>query len=432
MYKYVDYLNTYGRIMQFNKNKQEPFHRWYPFVEGYSKEFIQSIIEEIGSVDLTCLEPFSGSGTTALELQNIGVKCISFEVNPLMYLIGKVKLENTYTIDDTKKWFEFIMENREKCKITELQSEFSTLYEGEKKKKWNFDKVSGLAVKKLQITINTISSEKYKHLFTVALASILLDASNLYRNGKCLSYKKDWENRPIDEKLVFNKFDDKIKHEIIKDIESFQINSELNTVSKINNIHFLYNEDCRNAINTKVDDNSIDLVITSPPYLNSRDYTDTYMLELKTLGFTKSAEEIRELRKKTLRSHVQIKWDDTATVDNKKLQRTLDKLNKASLNENVWNKSIIDMVRLYFVDMYQLFSELYLKMRNGGKIYFNVSNSAYFNVLIDTLELCASIAEQIGFNVIEIRKARYLNTSPQQQKAVGKLLEGVLILERRD
>ena len=45
-YIYNDYTETYGRIMQFNKNKQEPIHRWYPFVEGYSKEFIQSIITE--------------------------------------------------------------------------------------------------------------------------------------------------------------------------------------------------------------------------------------------------------------------------------------------------------------------------------------------------------------------------------------------------
>lgn len=86
MYKYTDYLNEYGRIMQFNKNKSEPYHRWYSFVEGYSKEFIQSIIKEIPQKDnIVCLEPFSGSGTTALELQNMGIKCSSFEVNPLMF-----------------------------------------------------------------------------------------------------------------------------------------------------------------------------------------------------------------------------------------------------------------------------------------------------------------------------------------------------------
>ena len=94
MYKHTDYFETYGRIMQFNKNKKEAIHRWYPFVEGYSREFIQSIISEMGTANLVCLEPFSGSGTTALELQNYSIPCFSFEVNPLMYLIARVKMEN--------------------------------------------------------------------------------------------------------------------------------------------------------------------------------------------------------------------------------------------------------------------------------------------------------------------------------------------------
>lgn len=429
MYKYTDYLTKYGRIMQFNKNKQEPFHRWYPFVEGYSKEFIQSIVEEVGNKNLVCIEPFSGSGTTALELQNIGIKCISFEVNPLMYLIGKVKLENTYSVEDTKKWFKYIVEKRSKCRDPKLQSSFNTLYQMNDNKKWNYDKETGIAVNKLLLTINTISDKLYKDLFTVALAAILLDVSNLYRNGKCLSYKKNWENRTVSEKDVFNKFDLKVKDELICDIEGFDNKKLINNIT-YKNKDFLYNEDCRNAINKYVSDASIDLVITSPPYLNSRDYTDTYMLELKTLGFTETTEEIRKLREKTLRSHVQIKWKDATMINNKMLSDTLDKLKEASLNENIWNSSIIDMVRLYFVDIQTVFSELYKKMKIGGKIYFNVSNSAYFKVLINTLEICASIAELEGFRVIEIRKARYLNTSPQQQKDIGKLLEGVLVLER--
>ena len=64
------------------------------------------------------------------------------------------------------------------------------------------------------------------------------------------------------------------------------------------------------------------------------------------------------------------------------------------------------------------------------KLFFNVSNSAYFNVLIDTLEICASIAEQEGFKVIEIRDARKLKTSPQQKEKIDKLLEGVIVLEK--
>lgn len=84
--------------------------------------------------------------------------------------------------------------------------------------------------------------------------------------------------------------------------------------------------DSRVGIENEVQDNTIDLVITSPPYLNSRDYTDTYMLELKTLGFTDSAAEIRKLREKTLRSHVQIKWEDDTQINNVLLTETLRKL----------------------------------------------------------------------------------------------------------
>lgn len=423
MYKHVDYYKIYGRIMQFNKNKKEPIHRWYPFVEGYSKEFIQSIILEMGGSNLVCLEPFSGSGTTALELQNNGIPCFSFEVNPLMYLIARVKLERSYLLERVDFWHNYIVEERAVVNV-DLETEFSTLYEDEGKKKWNYNRAVAIAVEKLRKTIETITEESYNELFRVALAAILLDVSNLYRNGKCLSYKKNWKDRKLSEKDVFEKFDDKITKELRVDI------ADLICKESINNKQRLYNADSRVGIEREIDDNSIDLVITSPPYLNSRDYTDTYMLELKTLGFTKNYDQIKELRERTLRSHVQIKWMDESSVNNPVLEKTLEELASASENIEKWNESIIDMVRLYFVDMQKIFHVLYKKMKIGGRIYFNVSNSAYFNVLINTLDICASIAENEGFKVLEIRDARKLKTSPQQKEKIDKLLEGVIVLER--
>lgn len=425
MYKHVDYYKTYGRIMQFNKNKKEPIHRWYPFVEGYSREFIQSILNEMGETNLMCLEPFSGSGTTALELQNNGIQCYSFEVNPLMYLIARVKMEKEYDISRIEYWLDFVKDRRKDIQIS-LETEFNTLYEGLGKKKWNYNLDIGSAVEKLKQSVNLIDELIYKELFTVALASILLEVSNLYRNGKCLSYKRNWKERQISENDVYRLFDEKVVSEMKQDINKGEKDK------KISNKAFLFNEDSRTGIEDKVPDESIDLVITSPPYLNSRDYTDTYMLELKTLGFTETSEKIRKLREKTLRSHVQIKWKDETNIQNELLMKTINQLEIASENIEQWNSSIIDMVRLYFVDMQRIFSVLYKKMKNGGRVYFNVSNSAYFNVLIDTLEICASIAENEGFNVIEIRDARKLKTSPQQKEKIDKLLEGVIVLERLD
>lgn len=422
MFKYVDYYQEYGRIMQFNKNKKEPIHRWYPFVEGYSKEFIKSIVNEVNKKDLVCLEPFSGSGTTSLELQHNNIPCYSFEINPLMYIIAKVKLENGYDLNKVELWHDFI-QNKRTVIDADLKTVFSTLYEEDNKKKWNYDKTVGLAVQKLKTSIGFIKEEKYKNLFFVVLSSILLDVSNLYRNGKCLSYKKNWQEINLSEADVFKKFDNKINKEIKNDIQSIKKTAQ-------NNQDILFNEDSRVGIEKKIENNSIDLVITSPPYLNSRDYTDTYMLELKTLGLTNTYEEVRNLREKTLRSHVQIKWQDNESINNKTLESTLKLLKDCTGDQEIWNSSILDMIRLYFVDMQKIFHVLYKKMKIGGRIYFNVSNSAYFNVMINTLEICAEIAVNEGFKVIEIRKARKLKPSPQQKEQIGNLLEGVIVMEK--
>ena len=50
--------------------------------------------------------------------------------------------------------------------------------------------------------------------------------------------------------------------------------------------------------------------------------------------------------------------------------------------------------------------------------------------MINTLEICAEIAESKGFKVIEIRKARKLKPSPQQKEQIENLLEGVIVMEK--
>ena len=82
------------------------------------------------------------------------------------------------------------------------------------------------------------------------------------------------------------------------------------------------------------------------------------------------------------------------------------------------------------LDIFRIFCSLEKKLKKGGKIYFNVSNSAYFNILVDTIEITCDIAQSIGLNVIEIRKARLLNPSPQQKQNIGKLLEAVIVIEK--
>ena len=96
-----------------------------------------------------------------------------------------------------------------------------------------------------------------------------------------------------------------------------------------------------------------------------------------------------------------------------------------------WNPDIINMICGYFEDMKLLFTAFAQKMHRGGVIYFNVANSCYFGVEIPVDYIIGDIAEECGFSVREIRKARDLKTSPQQSKIIGKLRECVLVIDKK-
>ena len=424
-YNFVDCTEKYHSIMVFDKNKNVFVHRWYPFVEGYSKEFIEDILEEIPFTPQCALEPFSGSGTTAVELQNHGIRCHSFEVSPFMYLLEQVKLENGYStifldyyINLVKEQFRNPLEN---IRNIEQVPFGPTVARTDGLRKWNFQDNTLNGLLDIRHAINTCINDKiYRDLFLIAFASIIVNVSNMFRNGKCLSYKNDWQKRDLSRSKIHDIFLNKLNGDIKEDIAILERRS-----CSVDNKKLCHYGDVRQHIN-ETPDNSVDLVITSPPYLNSRDYTDIYMLELKMLELVKNYDEIRKLRGSTIRSHVQVKYGEVPILNNERLKYCLKKMKDN--NDNSWNRNIEPMICAYFQDMNHLFSSFRRKMVHGGIIYFNVANSAYSGVKVPVDYIIADIAEDNGFQVREIRKARDLKTSPQQ-KSLGKLRESVIVID---
>lgn len=430
-YKRVEYFDKYDRIMQFNKNKDTYIHGWYPFVEGYSKDFIRSIVEELDYTPTHCLEPFVGSGTTPLELQKLGIKCTSFEVSPFMHMLATTKMEVTYTTLDflhNLNEIEAELENiyKENTKSILSPPDFKTIVEKPGLSKWNFDREVMNGILDIKYVISQINDIRYQNLFKVALASILLDVSNLYRNGKCLSYKKNWDKFTYSRREIHEKFLDKLSTVFYYDIVKLENYSSYKTLYS-NKDNCILGDVRRNI--TIIEDNSIDLIITSPPYLNSRDYTDSYMIELRMLDFIKSYSDLRELRKKTLRSHVQVKWDEVEILDIDLLKESISDIQEHE--DKFWNESLLNMIKGYFKDMDEIFGELYNKVIYGGTIFFNVANSAYYGVEIKTDEIISEIAERNGFVVKEIREARKINPSSQQKNNIDYLIESVIVIRKQ-
>lgn len=414
--------------MVFDKNKDVLVHRWYPFVEGYSKEFIEDILNELPAPPMCAMEPFCGSGTSPVELQNHGIRCYSFEVSPFMHLLAKVKLERTYD-EETFAVFRNKIADAISHPIVNIR-DVETIPFGDRVikreglDKYNFHDCSLDGLLDIRYAICTlIDDERYRKLFKIALASIILQTSNMFRNGKCLSYKKGWQNRIVDRNEVHKLYLEQLDNVIAEDIRVLS-----KQVSSTRNSEICYFGDIRKNIEM-VPDNTLDLIITSPPYLNSRDYTDIYMLELKVLQLVNSHEDLQSLRKRTIRSHVQVKYSTIEPIENERLKECLSEMKNSRTNS--WNSDILNMICGYFEDMQLLFRKFAQKMRSGGVIYFNVANSAYFGVEVPVDYIICDIAEDCGFTVREIRKARDLKTSPQQSGNVGKLRESVLVIDKR-
>lgn len=414
--------------MQFNKNKTVFIHQWYPFVEGYSKEFIESILDEINYQPTQVLEPFSGSGTTALELQLKNINCVSFEVSPFMHLLSSVKLRKDYKSDDLSTILKTFKVNIKKAPLDIRNYQNipfgKTVVKNEKLKKWNFNDESLDGILDIKYSIAKIKDSKYSDLFRIVLASILLEVSNLFRNGKCLSYKNKWETKiNFTRQDIHNIFMSRIENTIVADIQRLENLSENIIVDNYSNLHF---GDVRENILNLADD-SVDLIITSPPYLNSRDYTDIYMLELKVLNLINSHEELINLRKSTVRSHVQVKHGDLEILNIPLLAAYIEKVQNNSTE--FWNSDLLNMIKGYFLDMDLLFDQFKRVLQKDKFIYFNVANSAYFGEEIKVDEIICDIAVSKGFNIVEIRKARDLKASSQQSGNIKSLRESVIVIK---
>jgi hypothetical protein len=80
------------RDATFQQCKEEPLHNWYPYLEGFGPNFVQSVFTNYLPSAKRIIDPFVGSGTTPLVLSSIGVECGYCEANPVMREVTRIKM----------------------------------------------------------------------------------------------------------------------------------------------------------------------------------------------------------------------------------------------------------------------------------------------------------------------------------------------------
>jgi hypothetical protein len=382
---------------------QIPFQRWFKFKEAFSPQFILQCVHSLDRFPSSCLDPFGGSGTTALTCQLLGVKPTTIEVNPFLADLITSKL-HSYDLESLKRDYLKVLEVSRTMAVDTaslLKEAPDTLVEPGRDSRWIYSRSAAHRILAIREAITLVASESHRALLLVVLGSILVPLSNVVVNGKGRKYRRGWETRQKFGVDVDRGFRDAFVA-VYTDLARFSYETRTGFT--------VLRGDSRRLIGGC---EAVDLVIFSPPYPNSFDYTDIYNLELWMLGYLSCRDDNTALRNETVRSHVQVKRDFSAQeLPSRELKRAYGLL--CRLRPDLWDNSIPEMVLAYFGDMQTILRQVRGKLKRGGRAFLAVGNSKYAGVVIDTAAVLTEMAPSVGFNSCRTEAIRSMRASAQQ------------------
>jgi len=316
-FKMVDGNYTdYFRIIQKNNTRsvnQYLTHWIYPYKGKFHPQMIRALLNIIGlkEGDIV-LDPFIGSGTTALEAQLLGINCLGIDISPLCVLQSKVKTESVEAIDEIEKIKKNILNKINPSLFNQESESF------------------------LQM-IDSLGDEKVKNFYKMAYLVAVSDNARRGRNFEQSFYK----NIEL----------------MIKSVRDFRdIAKELNL--KLGRVE-IKTGDSRNL---PLENNTIDGIITSPPYSIALDYVSNDAHALKVLGH-----ELSEIR------------EEFVGVRGRGQER----------------------INLYNQDMKRSYEEMYRVLKPKRFAAIVIGNATYMGEEIKTVEFTIDYCQKIGFRLVK-------------------------------
>ncbi|HYA39974.1 MAG TPA: hypothetical protein VEF34_01620 [Syntrophobacteraceae bacterium] len=380
-----------------------PRHRWYFVKEAFSPYLVERAIEDshCSIEDDLIIDMFSGGGTVPLTATLHGFKAVGFEVNPFLAFVSRAKLLRSRG-ESFNSAFNDAVAGANEGALSPLE-DFSTFSESSVAGKWLFNKG---VLRAFEGGWKSTIGKKHanRDLIRLCLIGAAMDVCNATKDGKCLRYRKDWKGRRFGKTDFIQALTERF--ELVK--------SDLkNCPLKVSDV-YIHPIDSREKIGTELLNDKFKLCIMSPPYLNSFDYSDVYRPELFLGKFVQSMEDLRALRLRTIRSHVQVSWEEPKEMDFG--QHFEDSLAEIELrSRSLWNKRIPSMIPAYFEDMKTILENLMYCAKSDSAVWIVVSTSAYAGVEIPVDLILADIGCKVGWFLREVNVVHYLRRVSGQQ-----------------
>jgi hypothetical protein len=386
----------------FRTNKSLPIHRWVPWIAGFSSEFAADALDRLPDSG-TVLDPFCGVGTTLVEALQRGHRAIGFEINPWAALAAGTKARAA-AIDpvgleaqiDRFTRFHATRERSGEAPRSVPPPGFRTrapfFSESVERKVLHVtDFVARLAR----------TDALLADVFRVAFGATLVSYSN-YSYEPSLGRRVSAGRREIDDFDVGGAVSTKLR-EMAEDVRWLRERPEAAARAVVHHESFLQPVSRPGPV---------DLILTSPPYLNNYHYNRNTRPHLYWLGFVARPPDLKELEEANFGKYWQTvrelpSLDLEFELPGSDLPERLAELRsrhpeRRSYGGNGW----ANYAASYFNDCWRFAQGMRRELRPGGIALVVIGNSILQGVEIPTDRHLGEIARAVGLELVDIHVPR--------------------------
>ena len=359
-------------------------------IHRYPAKFIPQIprfcLETYSDVGDDVLDPFMGSGTTLLESFITGRDSYGIDIHPLARLIAKVKItpvdpkglvssaENLLSsirndCGDNSAWIPEIP-NREHWFRPRVLSELATI----KKNIWS------------------TRSGDHQDFFKICFSSIIRKVSNSDNDSlipEVTSFQKKLDAQGKNSYDALIRFENTVRNKLIDAADMWRLSKEVGEKFKKTPKVSIIGNDARDIA---LDDSSIDLAVTSPPYASAVHYVSVHKLEMYWLGLINETAGLDSRIVGTSRAYV-------ADYGSWEPRTNLPELSNILTELMSKDKKSAYVVYKYFDEMRKSFDEVNRVLRRNGRYCMVVGENTFRRVRIPTYRVLAAVAHRSGFDL---------------------------------
>ena len=389
----------------FMANRSAPIHRWVPWIAGFSKHFIEDAISDYTNGNKeTILDPFAGVGTTLVESDLVGHNAVGFEINPYAAYAAQLKLgAHRLPVEDVRAAALELYDHA----ITAESNGVSPRTEPPAGFHTRAPFYSPLVERKVLLMLDFIGkyTDSVSDLLRLAFASTMVEYSNY-------SYEPSLGRRAAVGRA--NVDDYPVAAHVARKLEQMADDADWYHRTRVRPGRpdgHIYLQSFFDGY-TQIEQESVDLLITSPPYANNYHYNRNTRPHLYWLGFFESSAEMKYLETQNFgtywqraREHEQIALDPF--IDDQEIRGTLAAISRQNTDRGIYGgQGWANYITTYLNDCVRFLAGVKWCLRPNATALVVIGNSVIQGVHVPTDRFLATIARLHGLDVPGIHTPR--------------------------